>query len=45
VYRIDLTRRNEYGQLAEDEEEKKRIERGERRECRRDKYARRAPSD
>jgi hypothetical protein len=38
VYRVDPSRRNEYGQLAEDEEERKRIERGEGRNCRRQKY-------
>lgn len=38
VYRVDPSRRNEYGQLAEDEEERKRIERGESRSCRRPKY-------
>ena len=38
VYRVDLTRRNEYGQLAEDELEAKRIKAGVSRPCRRGKY-------
>ena len=38
VYRVDVTRRNEYGQLVGDEEEKQRIARGESRDSRRGKY-------
>jgi len=43
VYRVDLTRRNEFGQLLEDEEDKKRREKGEVRKIRRAKLDWRAP--